>query len=415
MLDIKKIRSNPNEFDQELKKRNIKPLSNRILKLDTEKRKNIEMLEIQKASVNSLSKDFGKIKALGSDEKIFKFKNEVQLNSNKLTSILETLPNLCSIDIPYGINEKDNIQIYEWGDIKKLQFKPKQHFEVPAARDIDFKSAAKISGSRFSILSGGIATLHRALSQFMMNKHINIHKLKEVATPVLVKDNVMYGTGQLPKFSSESYKTSNGWWLIPTAEVSLTNLLANSIVSISELPIRLCAVTQCFRSEAGSAGKDTTGMLRQHQFEKVEMVTFTVPEKSTDEHERMTKCAENILKDLELPFRKVLLCSGDLGFSANKTYDLEVWLPGQGKYREISSISNCGDFQSRRMNARYRDKSETKPLFLHTLNGSGLAVGRCLIAVIENYQTIDGKIMIPKCLSEYLSGAKFLNLSGELE
>ena len=225
----------------------------------------------------------------------------------------------------------------------------------------------------------------------------------------------MYGTGQLPKFSSESYKTSNGWWLIPTAEVSLTNLLANSIVSISELPIRLCAVTQCFRSEAGSAGKDTTGMLRQHQFEKVEMVTFAVPEKSNDEHERMTKCAENILKDLELPFRKVLLCSGDLGFSANKTYDLEVWLPGQGKYREISSISNCGDFQSRRMNARYRDKSETKPFFLHTLNGSGLAVGRCLIAVIENYQTIDGKIMIPKCLSEYLSGAKFLNLSGELE
>ena len=246
----------------------------------------------------------------------------------------------------------------------------------------------------------------------MIDKHIIDNNLKEVSVPVLVKDNIMYGTGQLPKFSSESYKTSNGWWLIPTAEVPLTNLMANSILSCDELPIRLCSVTQCFRSEAGSAGKDTTGMLRQHQFEKVEMVTFSLPEKSNEEHLRMTDCAESILKELELPFRKVELCSGDLGFSANKTYDLEVWLPGQEKYREISSISNCGDFQSRRMNARYRKKSESKPEFLHTLNGSGLAVGRSLIALIENYQTKDGKIKIPRCLSKYLSGSQFLNQKG---
>ena len=319
------------------------------------------------------------------------------------------------MDVPEGVGEEDNVEVYKWGKIKKTTFNPRQHFEVSAANGIDFKSAAKISGSRFSVLLGGIATLHRAISQFMIDKHIKDHKLQEVSVPVLVKDDIMYGTGQLPKFSTESYKTSNGWWLIPTAEVPLTNLMANSILNYDELPIRLCAVTQCFRSEAGSAGKDTTGMLRQHQFEKVEMVTFSTPEDSSKEHLRMTDCAENILKELELPFRKVELCSGDLGFSSKKTYDLEVWLPGQKKFREISSISNCGDFQSRRMNARYRQNSESKPSFLHTLNGSGLAVGRCLIAVIENNQTADGKIEIPKCLSKYLLGAKFINQKGILE
>ena len=429
MHDIKKIRNDPKKFDQQLKKRNVNPLSSSILKIDAKRRKNIESLEILKASVNSLSKDFGRNKSLGKSINEKKFKDEIKEKKLKISKLedesqkletdlkilLENIPNICSLDVPVGVGEEDNVEVYKWGRIKKMTFDPKQHFDVPAASDIDFKSAAKISGSRFSVLLGGIATLHRAISQFMIDKHIKDHELKEVSVPVLVKDNIMYGTGQLPKFSTESYKTSNGWWLIPTAEVPLTNLMANSILSYEELPIRLCAVTQCFRSEAGSAGKDTTGMLRQHQFEKVEMVTFSSPENSTKEHLRMTNCAENILKELELPFRKVELCSGDLGFSSKKTYDLEVWLPGQRKYREISSISNCGDFQSRRMNARYRQTPESKPEFLHTLNGSGLAVGRCLIAVIENNQTNDGKIEIPKCLSEYLFGAKYLNKEGNLE
>ena len=429
MHDIKKIRKDPKEFDQLLKKRNINPISSNILKIDAKRRKNIETLETLKASVNALSRDFGINKSLGKSINEKKFKDEIKEKKSKISKLedeaqkldtdlkklLENIPNICSLDVPTGNGEEDNVEIYKWGKINKTTFDPKQHFDVPAAIGIDFKSAAKISGSRFSILSGGIATLHRAISQFMIDKHIKDHNLKEVSVPVLVKDNIMYGTGQLPKFSTESYKTSNGWWLIPTAEVPLTNLMANSILNYEELPIRICAVTQCFRSEAGSAGKDTTGMLRQHQFEKVEMVTFSSPENSSKEHLRMTDCAENILKELELPFRKVELCSGDLGFSSKKTYDLEVWLPGQKKYREISSISNCGDFQSRRMSARYKPKPESKPTFLHTLNGSGLAVGRCLIAIIENNQTDDGKVKIPKSLSKYLLGAKFLNQKGILE
>ena len=429
MHDIKKIRNDPEEFDLQLKKRNVSPISSCILKIDAKRRKNIESLETLKASINALSKDFGRNKSLGKSinekkfkdqikdkkSKISKLENETQKLEKDLKTLLENIPNICSLDVPEGVGEEDNVEVYKWGKIKKTTFNPRQHFEVSAANGIDFKSAAKISGSRFSVLLGGIATLHRAISQFMIDKHIKDHKLQEVSVPVLVKDDIMYGTGQLPKFSTESYKTSNGWWLIPTAEVPLTNLMSNSILNYDELPIRLCAVTQCFRSEAGSAGKDTTGMLRQHQFEKVEMVTFSTPEDSSKEHLRMTDCAENILKELELPFRKVELCSGDLGFSSKKTYDLEVWLPGQNKFREISSVSNCGDFQSRRMNARYRQNSESKPSFLHTLNGSGLAVGRCLIAVIENNQTADGKIEIPKCLSKYLLGAKFLNQKGILE
>ena len=429
MHDIKKIRNDPEEFDLQLKKRNVSPLSSCILKIDAKRRKNIESLETLKASINAFSKDFGRNKSLGKSinekkfkdqikekkSKISKLENESQNLEKDLKTLLENIPNICSLDVPEGVGEEDNVEVYKWGKIKKTTFNPRQHFEVSAANGIDFKSGAKISGSRFSVLVGGIATLHRAISQFMIDKHIKDHKLQEVSVPVLVKDNIMYGTGQLPKFSTESYKTSNGWWLIPTAEVPLTNLMSNSILNYDELPIRLCAVTQCFRSEAGSAGKDTTGMLRQHQFEKVEMVTFSTPEDSSKEHLRMTDCAENILKELELPFRKVELCSGDLGFSSKKTYDLEVWLPGQNKYREISSVSNCGDFQSRRMNARYRQNLESKPSFLHTLNGSGLAVGRCLIAVIENNQTADGKIEIPKCLSKYLLGAKYINQKGILE
>ena len=429
MHDIKKIREFPTELDEKLAKRNIPAVSSLILKLDKEKRKLIQSVEDVQSHLNTLAKEFGKKKSAGESlnianhkdqilikkEEIQSLESDIKTVSAKLDGILYTLPNSPEQNIPIGETEKENLEINKWGECPEFSFSAREHFEVPAASGLDFKTSSKISGSRFTILSSGIATLHRALSQFMVDTHIREHQLKEVSTPVLVREQAMLGTGQLPKFANDSYKTENGWWLIPTAEVSLTNLKAGTITPYEKLPERVCAVTQCFRSEAGSAGKDTTGMLRQHQFEKVEMVTFSPPDKSAQELERMVKCAENILKKLVLPYRKILLCTGDLGFSARKTYDLEVWLPGQKLYREISSVSNCGDFQARRMNARFREKPESKPDFLHTLNGSGLAVGRCLIAVIENYQTDIGKVKIPECLKNYLSNATFLNEQGELE
>jgi len=429
MHDIKKIREFPTELDEKLAKRNIPAVSSLILKLDKEKRKLIQSVEDVQSHLNTLAKEFGKKKSAGESlnianhkdqilikkEEIQSLESDIKTVSAKLDGILYTLPNSPEQNIPIGETEKENLEINKWGECPEFSFSPREHFEVPAASGLDFKTSSKISGSRFTILSSGIATLHRALSQFMVDTHIREHQLKEVSTPVLVREQAMLGTGQLPKFANDSYKTENGWWLIPTAEVSLTNLKAGTITPYEKLPERVCAVTQCFRSEAGSAGKDTTGMLRQHQFEKVEMVTFSPPDKSAAELERMVECAENILKKLVLPYRKILLCTGDLGFSARKTYDLEVWLPGQKLYREISSVSNCGDFQARRMNARFREKPESKPDFLHTLNGSGLAVGRCLIAVIENYQTDIGKVKIPECLKNYLSNATFLNEQGELE
>ena len=429
MHDIKKIREFPAELDEKLARRNIPAVSSLILKLDKEKRKLIQSVEDVQSHLNTLAKEFGKRKSAGKSlnianykDKILTKKEEIQSLENDIKSvtaeldgILYTLPNSPEQNIPIGETEKENLEINKWGECPEFNFPPREHFEVPAASGLDFKTSSKISGSRFTILSSGIATLHRAISQFMIDTHIREHQLKEVSTPVLVREQAMLGTGQLPKFANDSYKTENGWWLIPTAEVSLTNLKAGTITPHDMLPERVCAVTQCFRSEAGSAGKDTTGMLRQHQFEKVEMVTFSPPDKSAQELERMVKCAENILQKLVLPYRKILLCTGDLGFSARKTYDLEVWLPGQKLYREISSVSNCGDFQARRMNARFREKPESKPDFLHTLNGSGLAVGRCLIAVIENYQTDTGKVKIPDCLKNYLANATFLNEQGELE
>ena len=429
MHDIKKIRENPDDFDENLSRRKIPPTSISILKLDTEKRHKIASLETLQSQLNKLAKLFGKKKKAGEPLELSNFTDDIQRKkidiqiledkiesvSNQLKSIMYSLPNSPAQNVPIGEKETDNLEIYKWGMCREFDFDPKEHFEVSAASGLDFKTSSKISGSRFTILSSGVATLHRAISQFMIDTHIRIHGLKEISTPVLVREQAMVGTGQLPKFASDSYKTENGWWLIPTAEVSLTNLKAETITLSANLPERVCAVTQCFRSEAGSAGKDTTGMLRQHQFEKVEMVTFSSPKKSNEELERMVKCAEKILKELSLPYRKILLCTGDLGFSAKKTFDLEVWLPGQNRYREISSVSNCGDFQARRMNARYRETPESKPEFLHTLNGSGLAVGRCLIAVIENYQTKEGKVAIPKCLKTYLAGANFLNEAGELE
>ncbi|MYJ87841.1 MAG: serine--tRNA ligase, partial [Rhodobacteraceae bacterium] len=311
-------------------------------------------------------------------------------------------------------SEDDNVEINRWGEPTKFNFTPVEHFEIPSVRPgMDFTTAAKLSGSRFVVLSGSIANLHRALAQFMLDVHTKENGLKEVWTPILVNPETMLGTGQLPKFAEDSYRTEEGKWLIPTSEVTLTNIVSGLIVDEEYLPRRYCAHSQCFRSEAGSAGKDTSGMLRQHQFEKVEMVSITKPSESEDEQSRMLRCAEGILEKLGLPYRTVVLCTGDMGFGAKKTYDIEVWLPGQHKYREISSVSNCGDFQARRMNARYRPKGEKTTHFVHTLNGSGLAVGRTLIAVLENYQHTDGSISIPDVLIPYLRGATTILPSGE--
>ena len=297
---------------------------------------------------------------------------------------------------------------------RAFDFAPKEHFEIAGiARDMDFALAAKLSGSRFVVLRGAVARLHRALAQFMTDLHVDQHGLTEVNSPVLVRDDAMFGTGQLPKFAEDSYQTTNGWWLIPTSEVTLTNFAAGEVLDGATLPLRFCAHTLCFRSEAGSAGRDTTGMLRQHQFEKVEMVSITAPEDSLTEHTRMTRCAEAVLEGLGLPYRTIALCTGDMGFGAQKTHDIEVWLPGQNAYREISSISTCGDFQARRMNARFR-REGGKPEFLHTLNGSGVAVGRCLIAVLENGQTAEGGVELPEALHRYLGGKTRITPEGAL-
>jgi len=332
----------------------------------------------------------------------------------ELTLALMSLPNILNQEVPDGNDENENVEIFSWGEPRTIK-NPKEHYEIPAAiPGMDFETAAKLSGSRFVVLRGSVARLHRALAQFMLDTHINEHGLTETMTPVLVREEAMFGTNQLPKFSDDSYQTTNGWWLIPTSEVTLTNTSANAITLESSLPIRMTAHTQCFRSEAGSAGKDTAGMLRQHQFEKVEMVSITHPNDSLAEHERMTNCAKAILEKLDLPYRVMLLCSGDTGFGAQKTNDLEVWLPGQQTYREISSVSVCGDFQARRMNARYKPSSGGKPEFVHTLNGSGLAVGRCLIAVLENGQQEDGSVKLPEILKNYLGGKTVIDNKGNL-
>ena len=316
--------------------------------------------------------------------------------------------------MPVGKDETENVEIRRWGQPGTFTFQPREHYQIPGVmKGMDFETAAKLSGARFVVLKGGVARIHRALAQFMLDLHTTEHGLTETITPVLVREEAMYGTNQLPKFAEDSYQTTNGWWLIPTSEVTLTNTVAGDILDETALPIRMTSHTQCFRSEAGSAGKDTSGMLRQHQFEKVEMVSITTPDTSLAEHERMTKCAEAVLERLGLPYRTIVLCTGDMGFGAQKTHDLEVWLPGQNTYREISSVSVCGDFQARRMNARFRPAGG-KPEFVHTLNGSGLAVGRCLIAVLENGQTEDGGVQLPQALSPWLGGKTRLTPDGTL-
>lgn len=428
MHDIRAIRENPAAFDAALSRRGLPAASPEILALDESRRAKILAAETAQADQNRASKDVGAAKARGDDAEFERLralvsdkKAEVaRLNAEAaeqdaaLRDMLMRIPNLPHPDVPTGKDEGDNVELRRWGSPRQFDFTPREHFDIAGVKPgMDFETAAKLSGARFVVLKGAVIRVHRALAQFMLDTHITDHGLTEMWTPVLVKEDAMYGTNQLPKFAEDSYQTTNGWWLVPTSEVTLTNTVAGDILDESALPIRMTAHTQCFRSEAGSAGKDTTGMLRQHQFEKVEMVSITTPETSMAEHDRMTARAEAILEKLGLPFRTIVLCTGDMGFGAQKTHDLEVWLPGQNRYREISSVSVCGDFQARRMNARYRPAGG-KPEFVHTLNGSGLAVGRCLIAVLENGQQEDGSVDLPAALHPYLGGKTRITAEGTL-
>ncbi|MCA3488215.1 MAG: serine--tRNA ligase [Rhodobacter sp.] len=429
MHDIRAIRDNPDAFDAALARRGLSGLSAEILALDEARRTAIRQAEEAKAAINVLSKDAGAAKAKG-DEAAFQalrgrvadskaaaeaFAAQAAALDMQLRDTLLTIPNLPHPDVPDGADEGGNVEVRRWGSPRDFAFAPREHFDIAGVKPgMDFETAAKLSGSRFVVLKGAVIRLHRALAQFMLDTHITEHGLTEVWTPVLVKEEAMVGTNQLPKFAEDSYQTTNGWWLIPTSEVTLTNTVAGEVLEAAQLPVRMTAHTQCFRSEAGSAGRDTAGMLRQHQFEKVEMVSITTPETSLAEHDRMTRCAEAILEKLGLPYRTVLLCAGDMGFGAQKTHDLEVWLPGQNTYREISSVSVCGDFQARRMNARYR-AAGGKPEFVHTLNGSGLAVGRTLIAVLENGQQEDGSVDLPPVLGPYLGGKTRIAPDGTLQ
>lgn len=341
--------------------------------------------------------------------KIAELEEQERTVGEKLNTLLMSLPNAVYDDVPEGDDEDANEEVRTWGTPRQFNFEPKEHYDLGETLDgMDFERAAKLSGSRFVILKGAIARLERAIGQFMIDLHTGEHGYTEVWTPALVRESALLGTGQLPKFGDDAFTTDTGHWLIPTSEVTLTNIHSGEILDEAELPIRMTAHSQCFRSEAGSAGRDTRGMIRQHQFEKVEMVSVTTPEQSDDELERMTGCAEEVLKRLELPYRLVKLCTGDIGFGARRTYDIEVWLPGQGKYREISSCSTCGDFQARRMKMRCRPKGEKQTRFVHTLNGSGLAVGRTLIAVMENYQEADGSIRVPEALKPYMGGIEVI-------
>jgi seryl-tRNA synthetase len=428
MHDIRAIRENPAAFDAALARRGLAPLSEEILALDEDRRTTIKVSEDAQALLNRLSRDAGAAKASGNEaeferlrawiaeekEKIAGSAARAKGLDQRLTDLLLTIPNLPLPEVPDGADETQNVELRRWGTPRTFAFAPKEHFEIQGVKPgMDFETAAKLSGSRFVVLRGAVLRVHRALGQFMLDTHVTEHGLTETWTPVLVKEEAMYGTNQLPKFAEDSYQTTNGWWLIPTSEVTLTNTVAGEILEQSQLPVRMTALTQCFRSEAGSAGKDTSGMLRQHQFEKVEMVSITTPETSLAEHDRMTGCAEAILQKLGLPYRTIVLCTGDMGFGATKTHDLEVWLPGQNTYREISSVSVCGDFQARRMNARYRPAGG-KPEYVHTLNGSGLAVGRCLIAVLENGQQADGSVDLPAALHPYLGGKTRIGADGAL-
>lgn len=429
MHDIRLIREAPAAFDAALGRRGLAPVSAGLLALDERRRGLIHAAETALAERNAASKAVGAAKAQGDTPEFERLRTLVAAKKDEiagleaeaaaadaeLRDLLMQLPNLPAEDVPDGPDETANVELRRWGVPATPGFAPKQHFELGEAMGLmDFEVAAKLSGARFVVLSGALVRVHRALAQFMIDTHVDVNGLTEIWSPVLVRDEVLYGTGQLPKFAEDLYRTEQGWWLIPTAEVTLTNLVAGEILAEASLPRRYTAWTQCFRSEAGSAGKDTRGMLRQHQFEKVEMVSVVRPEDGRAELERMTRCAEGILEALGLPYRTIVLCTGDMGFGAVRTHDIEVWLPGQDTYREISSCSLCADFQARRMNARFRRGEGAKPEFLATLNGSGLAVGRTLIAVMENGQQADGSIRLPEVLRPYLGGRGTIDAGGRL-
>ena len=417
MHDIKLIRENPELFDAGMRARSIDINSKTVLDLDEAVRKLKDELQQLQTKRNEVAKQIPVVKAEGGDikallaegEQIKKQIPEVEARLaevlKQLDSILESNPNLPEEAVPFGVDESGNVEIKRHLEPKKFNFKPKEHFELGEKLGLmDFEQTSKISGSRFVTLKGALARMERALASFMLDIHTNKFGYTEVCPPALVKSNAVYGVGQLPKFEEDLFKTTNDYYLISTSEVSLTNLVADKILTEEELPLRFTAYTNCFRSEAGSAGRDTRGMIRQHQFSKVEMVSITSEKDSKEEHERMLSAAEEVLKQLELPYRVMMLCSGDMGFCSQKTYDIEVWLPGQNQYREISSCSNCGSFQARRMKARYKEHNGSKNILAHTLNGSGLAIGRTIVAILENYQNEDGSIAIPKNLVPYMGG-----------
>lgn len=414
MHDIRFIRENPEAFDAGLAKRGLPPRSAELLALDERNRALMTEAQVGQARRNEASKAIGAAKAKGEDasalmaevaslkERLPAIDAEAKELGAQLNEALAAIPNLPLADVPQGADENDNEQVHVLGSKREFNFTPQEHDAFGPALGLDFETGALLAGSRFTFLRAGAAKLHRALGQFMLDTLTGEHGFEEAVVPLMVRDEAMFGTGQLPKFAEDSFQTTDGRWLIPTSEVSLTNSVREQILSGEELPLRFTALTPCFRSEAGSAGRDTRGYIRQHQFEKVEMVAITAPDQSEAEHERMTACAEDLLTKLGLHFRRMKLCTGDMGFSSARTYDLEVWLPGQARYREISSVSTCTDFQARRMNARYRPEGEKGTRFVHTLNGSGLAVGRTLVAVLENYQQEDGSVAVPEVLKPYL-------------
>ncbi|MGB3379487.1 MAG: serine--tRNA ligase [Allopontixanthobacter sediminis] len=423
MHDIRSIRENPEAFDAALARRGLEPVAQKLISLDEERRALTTQVQVAQSRRNEASKLIGAAMAKGDKDTAETIKVEVAAIKEEMPAIearadeaaaklkaeLEIIPNLPSEDVPEGAGEDENVEVARWGTPRSFDFTPKEHADLAPALGMDFETGARLSGARFTFLRGDMARLHRALGQFMLDVQTYEHGYEECNPPVLVRDEAMYGTDKLPKFAEDSFRTTDDRWLIPTSEVSLTASVMGELLDDSALPMRLTALTLCFRSEAGAAGRDTRGFIRQHQFEKCELVSMVRSEDSEAEHDRMVRAAEAILERLDLPYRKLLLCTGDMGFGARKTYDLEVWLPGQGAYREISSCSNTGDFQARRMNTRYRPAGEQKTTqFVHTLNGSGLAVGRTLVAVLENYQNEDGTVTVPSALQPYMGGIERL-------
>ena len=426
MHDLKYIRENPQAFDAALIRRGAAPVAASVLALDENRRALLTEMQNAQARRNEASKAIGAAMGKGDTATAEALKAEVaalkdtlpaleeqeRAAGEELDTLLAGLPNLPADDTPDGADETENVEIARWGTPRRFEFEPRDHADLGPVLGLDFETGVAISGARFTFMRGQMARLNRALGQFMLDYQTGQRGYTECATPYLVRQESLFGTGQLPKFAEDNFQTTDGRWLIPTAEVSLTNSVREQILDESVLPIRMTALTPCFRSEAGAAGRDTKGLIRQHQFEKVELVSIVRPEDSAAEHERMVESAEGILQALELPYRKMLLCTGDMSASARKTYDLEVWLPGQGLYREISSCSNCGDWQARRMNTRYRPAESKGNVFVHTLNGSGLAVGRTLVAVLENHQQADGSVTVPAALLPYMGGLTKLEIAG---